>query len=58
VGAQWVAWRLRGPAIVLMLGIGLLAGPLLGVLDPKAALGDLITPSYQSQLPSSCLRVA
>ena len=23
VGAQWVAWRLRVPAIVLMLGIGL-----------------------------------
>ena len=27
VGAQWVAWRQRVPAIVLMLGIGLLAGP-------------------------------
>ena len=27
-----------------MLGIGLLAGPLLGVLDPNAALGDLMTP--------------
>ena len=26
VGAQWIAWRLRVPAIVLMLGIGLLAG--------------------------------
>ena len=35
---------LRVPAIVLMLGIGLLAGPLLGLLDPKAALGDLMTP--------------
>ena len=44
VGAQWIAWRLRVPAIVLMLGIGLLAGSLLGVLDPKAALGDLMTP--------------
>ena len=32
------------PAIVLILGIGLLAGPLLGVLDPKAVLGDLMTP--------------
>ena len=41
---MWDAWRLRVPAIVLMLGIGLLAGPLLGVLDPKAALGDLMTP--------------
>ena len=28
VGAQWVAWRLRVPAIVLMLGIGLLARPI------------------------------
>ena len=27
VGAQWVAWRLRVPAIVLMLDIGLLGGP-------------------------------
>ncbi len=44
VGAQWVAWRQRVPAIVLMLGIGLLAGPLLGVLDPNAVLGDLMTP--------------
>ena len=44
VGAQSIAWGLRVPAIVLMLGIGLLAGPLLGVLDPKAALGDLMTP--------------
>ena len=44
VGAQWVAWRLHVPAIVLMLGIGLLAGPPFGVLDPKAALGDLMTP--------------
>jgi len=26
VGAQWVAWRLRVPAIVLMLGIVLLGG--------------------------------
>ena len=44
VGAQWVAWRQRVPAIVLMLSIGLLAGSMLGVLDPKAVLGDLMTP--------------
>ena len=30
VGAQWVAWRQRVPAIVLMLGIGLLAGSTVG----------------------------
>jgi len=27
VGAQSLAWRLRLPAIVLMLGAGLIAGP-------------------------------
>ena len=42
VGVQWIAWRLRIPAIVLMLGLGLLAGPILGLLEPKAALGDLV----------------
>ena len=33
VGAQWAAWRLRMPAIVLMLVAGLLIGPVLGVFD-------------------------
>ena len=42
--AQWVAWRLHVPAIVLMLGIVSLAGPLLCLLDPKVALGDLDVP--------------
>jgi len=27
VGSQWLAWRLRLPAIVLMLVAGVLAGP-------------------------------
>jgi len=58
VGAQWVAWRLRVPAIVLTLGIVLLGGGLLGVLAPKAALGDLMTPSYPSRSRLSCFRVA
>jgi NhaP-type Na+/H+ or K+/H+ antiporter len=44
VGAQWLAWRLNLPAIVLMLAAGLLVGPVFGILDPSAALGDLLTP--------------
>lgn len=44
VGAQWIAWRLRIPAIVLMLLMGVIAGPVTGVVDPKAALGDLMGP--------------
>lgn len=44
VGSQWVAWRLRMPAIVLMLLAGVLIGPVSGVLDPSAAFGDLLQP--------------
>ena len=31
VGAQWLAWRLKLPAIVLMLLAGILIGPVAGV---------------------------
>lgn len=44
VGSQWLAWRLRMPAIVLMLGAGLLAGPVFGVLDPPRDIGPLLGP--------------
>ncbi|MBD3624741.1 MAG: sodium:proton antiporter [Rhodobacteraceae bacterium] len=44
IGAQWLAWRLQMPAIVLMLGAGLLAGPVTGLLDPEAAFGELLRP--------------
>lgn len=41
---QWLSWRLRIPAILPLLFTGLLAGPLLNVVEPKALLGDLFTP--------------
>lgn len=44
IGAQWVAWRTGWPAIVLMLAAGFLAGPVLGVMDPEAAFGDMLEP--------------
>ncbi|SFD98497.1 cation:proton antiporter [Roseivivax sediminis] len=44
VGAQWLAWRLRMPAIVLMLAAGLAVGPGLGLLDPGRDFGDLLQP--------------
>ena len=44
VGAQWVAWRLNLPAIVLMLVAGLLVGPVFGILVPSEAMGDLLQP--------------
>ena len=44
VGSQWLAWRLRMPAIVLMLVAGLLIGPLLGILDPIRDIGPITQP--------------
>lgn len=44
VGAQWLAWRLRLPAIVLMLGIGLLVGPVMGWFLPERDLGPIYRP--------------
>ena len=40
IGAQWVAWRFRLPSILLLLLVGFLAGPVLGLLDPQALQGD------------------
>ncbi|NBC23558.1 MAG: sodium:proton antiporter [Gammaproteobacteria bacterium] len=44
VAAQWLAWRARLPAIVLLLLAGFIAGPVTGVLDPAADFGDLLRP--------------
>jgi len=44
IGAQWIAWRTGWPAIVLMLGAGFMAGPVLGVIDPDEAFGPLLEP--------------
>ncbi len=44
VGAQWLAWRLRLPSILLLLLMGFLVGPVLGLLNPDELLGDLLFP--------------
>lgn len=44
VVAQWTAWRFRLPSILLLLVVGLLAGPVTGLLDPDELLGDLLLP--------------
>jgi NhaP-type Na+/H+ or K+/H+ antiporter len=43
--AQWLGWRLRIPAIVFLLGSGVVLGPALGWLDPDATYGDLLFPA-------------
>ena len=41
---QWFAWWVKLPAILFLLLTGILAGPVLGWLDPDALLGDLLFP--------------
>lgn len=44
VSAQWLAWRFRLPAIVLMLAAGLILGPVTGIFVPSRDLGSIIGP--------------
>ena len=45
IGAQWLSWWLKQPAILILLLTGLVAGPLSGFLDPDALFGDLLLPA-------------
>ncbi|MUV36621.1 K(+)/H(+) antiporter NhaP2 [Lentibacillus sp. JNUCC-1] len=42
--SQWLAWRIQWPSIVIMSVCGLLIGPILGLINPQTALGDLYSP--------------
>ncbi|MEQ9545780.1 MAG: sodium:proton antiporter [Marinobacter sp.] len=41
---QWLAWRVRMPAILFLLAGGIAAGPWLGFLAPEVVFGDLLFP--------------
>lgn len=44
VGGQWLAWRLRVPAILLLLTLGCLAGSVSGFINPDQMFGNLLQP--------------
>jgi len=44
IGAQWLAWRLHLPSILLLLLVGFLAGPITGFLHPDELFGELLLP--------------
>ncbi|MGP4068552.1 cation:proton antiporter [Halobacillus sp. B29] len=44
VGSQWIAWRFRLPAIVVMSIVGLLVGPVFGLMNPEQDFGELFKP--------------
>ncbi len=42
--SQWVAWRIRVPAILILLFAGIALGPVTGWFDPDRMLGKLLFP--------------
>ncbi|MGB5469894.1 MAG: sodium:proton antiporter [Woeseiaceae bacterium] len=41
---QWIAWRVKLPSILFLLLAGIIAGPVLGLLQPDALFGELLEP--------------
>ncbi|MBV6825120.1 sodium:proton antiporter [Pseudomonas sp. PD9R] len=44
LACQWLAWRLKLPAILFLLLTGILVGPVLHLLDPQEMFGPLLMP--------------
>ena len=44
MACQWIAWRLKLPAILFLLLTGIVAGPVVGWLDPDALFGEMLFP--------------
>lgn len=44
IGGQWLASLLKVPSILVLLGTGILVGPVLGWIQPDQLLGDLVLP--------------
>lgn len=44
IAAQWLAWRLKLPSILLLLVFGFIAGPLTGFLNPNELMGNILLP--------------
>ena len=44
MSAQWLAWRIRMPSILLLLLFGIMAGPVTDILHVDELMGDLLFP--------------
>ena len=44
IACQWLSWRVRLPAIIFLLLCGVLAGPILQLLNPDQLFGELLFP--------------
>lgn len=48
IGAQWLAWRIKIPSILLLLIMGSVLGPLTGLLNPDEMLGTDVLMTFVS----------
>ncbi|WP_299461275.1 sodium:proton antiporter [uncultured Gimesia sp.] len=44
MACQWIAWRVKLPAIIFLLPVGILAGPVMMWLQPDELFGELLFP--------------
>ncbi len=44
ISAQWLAWFIRVPSILVLLVCGIVAGPVTGLIDPDAIFGETLFP--------------
>ncbi len=44
ISAQWIAWVIRVPSILVLLVCGIVAGPLTGIINPDAIFGEILFP--------------
>lgn len=42
--SQWIAWKFRFPVIVLLTTLGIIAGPIVGLINPIETFGHLLHP--------------
>ena len=45
VGAQWIAWRVGIPSILILLLAGFIVGPVTGAVRPNELAGPLLMPA-------------
>ena len=48
IAAQWLAWQLRLPSILLLLTFGFVAGPVTHLLEPDHLFQTCFSPSSPS----------
>jgi len=44
IALQWVGWRLKIPALILLIAAGFIMGPITGWLNPTEDFGDMLQP--------------